>query len=99
MSKAWIAGKRKAFGRAVTMLERTAPIAANTGYRPGRVHFSVRSAAPVNLINFLRSKAPDAADENYGGGHERASGGALRAGDWNELIARLGFGPDMQVGA
>ena len=74
-------------------------IAANTGYRPGWVHFSVRSATPVNLIEFLRSKAPDSADENYGGGHEQASGGALRAGDWNELVARLGFGPDMQVSA
>ena len=53
----------------------------------------------MNLIDFLRSKAPDAADENYGGGHERASGGALRTGDRNELVAGIGFGSDMQVRA
>lgn len=73
-------------------------IAANTGYRPGWVHFSVRSAQDVNLIEFLRKNAPASADEGYGNGHERATGGALRAEGWNQFIEGLGFGPDMRVG-
>ena len=74
-------------------------IAANTGYRPGWVHFSVRSASGVNLIAFLRERAPAPADENYGSGHEQATGGALSTDGWNEFVAGLGFGPDVQVGA
>jgi single-stranded-DNA-specific exonuclease len=74
-------------------------IAANTGYRPGWVHFSVRSATGVNLIEFLRKRAPRSADEGYGSGHEGATGGALRTEGWNEFIAGLGFGSDMQAGA
>jgi single-stranded-DNA-specific exonuclease len=38
------------------------------------------------------------ADEAYGNGHERATGGALRTEGWNQFIEGLGFGPDMQVG-
>jgi single-stranded-DNA-specific exonuclease len=72
-------------------------IAANTGYRPGWVHFSVRSATGVNLIDFLRDRAPASADADYGGGHEQASGGALRVASWNEFVAGLGFGPEAQV--
>ena len=74
-------------------------IAANTGYRPGWVHFSVRSASGVNLIDFLRERAPATADENYGSGHEQATGGALSTNGWNEFVAGLGFGSDVQVGA
>ena len=54
-------------------------IAANHGYRPGWVHFATRSATGRNLITFLREVAPPAVDENYGNGHEQATGGALRA--------------------
>ena len=79
-------------------LKNSIVIAANTGYRPGWVHFSVRSAQDVNLIEFLRGYAPASADEGYGNGHERATGGALRTEGWNQFIEGLGFGPDMQVG-
>jgi single-stranded-DNA-specific exonuclease len=72
-------------------------IAANTGYRSGWVHFSVRSAADVNLIDFLSKNAPASADEGYGGGHRQASGGALRPEAWNEFVGALGFGPEVQV--
>jgi single-stranded-DNA-specific exonuclease len=72
-------------------------IAANTGYRPGWVHFSVRSATGTNLIDFLREKAPANADETYGSGHEQATGGALDPAGWNDFVASLGFGPEMQV--
>jgi single-stranded-DNA-specific exonuclease len=80
-----------------TRLKNNIVIAANTGYRPGWVHFSVRSATGVDLIHFLREQAPGSADADYGGGHEQASGGALRADGWNEFVAGLGFGPEAQV--
>ena len=75
-------------------------LAANTGYRPGWVHFAARTAArDVDLIRFLAEHAPPGADENYGSGHTQATGGALRPGDWNHFIAGLGFGPEEQVQA
>lgn len=72
-------------------------IAANTGYRPGWVHFAARSATGRNLIQFLREHAPAGADENYGSGHEQATGGALRPEAWNDFIAGLGFGPEARA--
>lgn len=72
-------------------------IAANIGFRSGWVHFAARSAADVDLVSFLRDHAPVGADENYGGGHPRASGGALRIPHWNAFIRSLGFGRDMEV--
>ena len=75
-------------------------LAANTGYRPGWVHFAARSArGGVDLIRFLAEHAPPGADENYGSGHAQATGGALRPGDWNHFVSGLGFGPDQQVQA
>jgi single-stranded-DNA-specific exonuclease len=75
-------------------------LAANTGYRPGWVHFAARTAArDLDLIRFLSEHAPPGADENYGSGHRQATGGALRPGDWNHFIAGLGFGPEEQVQA
>lgn len=67
-------------------------LAANTGYRPGWVHFAARSAEPVDLIAFLAAHAPEGADGQYGGGHARASGGALRLTDWPVFLDRIGFG-------
>lgn len=72
-------------------------IAANTGYREGWVHFAARSAADRDLVAFFRARAPEGADENYGGGHRRASGGALRLRDWNAFVRSLGFGSEMEV--
>lgn len=80
-------------------LRRYVVIAANTGFRAGWVHFSVRSAKEVDLHSLLRVYAPFGADENYGGGHHRASGGALRIPNWNDFVQRLGFGPEMKVAA
>lgn len=74
-------------------------LVANTGYRPGWVHFAARSATGANLIQFLREHRPAGADENYGNGHEQATGGALRPADWNEFVHGLGFGPEMQGAA
>jgi single-stranded-DNA-specific exonuclease len=74
-------------------------LAANTGYRPGWVHFAARAARDRDLIAFLAERAPPGADENYGGGHAAATGGALRPADWNIFVERLGFGPEQQVAA
>jgi single-stranded-DNA-specific exonuclease len=72
-------------------------IAANHGYRPGWVHFAARAAEDVDLIAFLRDRAPPATDANYGGGHRRASGGALQPAQWNDFIRGLGFAAEAQV--
>lgn len=73
-------------------------LAANSGYRPGWIHFAARTAGETNLIQFLRRHRPGGADENYGSGHVKATGGALRPADWNEFVAGLGF-PEEQVDA
>lgn len=74
-------------------------LAANAGFRSGWVHFAVRSARPINLVEFLAEHAPPDADGNYGSGHASATGGALRPAGWNTFISGLGFGPDEHVSA
>lgn len=74
-------------------------LAANSGFRPGWVHFAARAAGDVDLIAFLARHAPPGADENYGSGHAKATGGALRNPDWNLFVQSLGFGPDMEIAA
>ncbi len=69
----------------------------NVGFRPGYVHFAGRAPKHVNLVQFLRNHTPVGADGTFGGGHDQASGGALRVPVWNEFVAELGFGPEMQV--
>ncbi|WP_458095156.1 hypothetical protein [Roseomonas sp. WA12] len=66
-------------------------VAANTGYRPGWVHFAVRSGEDRDLVGFLAEHRPPGADEMYGSGHRQATGGALRPADWNVFIKGLGF--------
>lgn len=66
-------------------------LAANTGYRPGWVHFAARSATGTDLIRFLAGHRPAGAGPEYGGGHAQATGGALRPADWNDFAARIGF--------
>ncbi len=73
-------------------------MAANTGYRPGWIHFAARSASGADLIAFLAANRPAGAGEEYGSGHTQATGGALRPADWNAFIAGLGF-PEEQVPA
>lgn len=69
-------------------------LAANTGYRPGWVHFAVRTATSADLIRFLAEHRPAGADENYGSGHRQATGGALRLQPWNAFVSALGFPED-----
>ena len=72
-------------------------LAANAGYRPGWVHFAARTGGDADLIAFFAAHRPAAADEQYGNGHRRASGGALRTADWNRFAADLGFGEEAEV--
>ena len=75
-------------------------IAANTGYRPGWVHFAARTGQCADLIEFLRQHRPQGADTvNYGNGHPQASGGALLPAAWNRFVTGLGFDTDAQVTA
>lgn len=71
-------------------------LAVNTGYRPGWVHFAARTANGTDLIRFLADHRPPGAGEEYGSGHVRATGGALRPADWNDFATRIGF-PDEKV--
>ena len=71
-------------------------IAANSGYRPGWVHFAARSASGRDLVAFLADHRPARADGRYGNGHAQATGGALTVDDWNEFIVALGL-PQAQV--
>ncbi len=66
-------------------------LAANTGYRPGWVHFAARSATGTDLIAFLARHRPPGATEAYGNGHRQATGGALRPADWNAFVRTIGF--------
>jgi single-stranded-DNA-specific exonuclease len=74
-------------------------MAANTGFRPGWIHFAVRTARDLDLLAFLAERAPPGADENYGSGHRQATGGALRPADWNAFVRGLGFDPEDEVSA
>jgi single-stranded DNA-specific DHH superfamily exonuclease len=73
-------------------------LAANTGYRPGWIHFAARSARGQNLVDYLARHRPPGADGHYGNGHAQATGGALRPADWNAFVQAIGF-PDQQVPA
>ena len=66
-------------------------IAANEGYLPNRVNFSARSAANVNVLEFLREIELPEGEGYHGHGHDQASGGSLPLERWNELLAKLGF--------
>ena len=74
-------------------------LAANTGYRPGWVHFAVRGGRDRDLVAFLAQHRPPGADGAYGNGHRQATGGALRPAAWNAFIRGLGFGPEAEVPA
>lgn len=66
-------------------------LAVNTGYRPGWIHFAARTATNTDLIAFLAQHRPPGAGPEYGSGHVKATGGALRPADWNDFVARIGF--------
>jgi single-stranded DNA-specific DHH superfamily exonuclease len=71
-------------------------IAANSGYRPGWVHFAARSASGRDLLAFLAEHRPADADGRYGNGHAQATGGALPIAAWNAFVTGLGY-PDAML--
>lgn len=76
---------------AQTWSRRLAPrpvVAANDGYLPGRVNFSVRGGEG-SLLRLLRSALPGQAGE-FAHGHDRATGGSLSPADFERLLAALG---------
>ncbi|HYP12575.1 MAG TPA: hypothetical protein VEQ63_01520 [Bryobacteraceae bacterium] len=74
-----------------TRLRKNIVICANTGYLAGRVNFSVRTATSENLLDFLQRHRPPNAGEDYGRGHDKATGGSLAGRDWQQFLASLGF--------
>jgi hypothetical protein len=65
---------------------------ANYGYIPGYVAFSVRTAADVNILDFLGQVEVDVAEGYMGYGHDQASSGVIPVESWKVLLSRLGFG-------
>jgi single-stranded DNA-specific DHH superfamily exonuclease len=74
-----------------TRLPKYIVIAANQGYIPGRVNFSVRTNSGINVLDFLRDVNLSEGEGNYGNGHDSASGGSLPIERWQELLIKLGF--------
>ncbi|HEX8834584.1 MAG TPA: hypothetical protein VF719_10310 [Abditibacteriaceae bacterium] len=66
-------------------------IAANEGYIPGRVNFSGRTSSGASVIDFLRGISVEGYENQYGHGHDAASGGSLPVEQWNELLEKMGF--------
>ena len=70
-------------------------IAANYGYTEGNVHFSVRSALDVDLIEQLRQVRTIRPDVEFGHGHPRATGGIIPFDDFRDFLKALGFPSDV----
>ncbi len=69
-------------------------IAANGGYLPGKVSFSVRTnVAEVNLLDFLAGHGQqlEGVESEYGHGHDKATGGTLSHANFDRLLASMGF--------
>lgn len=69
-----------------------AVIAANTGYLPNVVAFSMRTARPdLNLPRLLQALDPGDYGGRFGQGHDQASGGQIPPEAFATLLERLGF--------
>jgi single-stranded-DNA-specific exonuclease len=66
-------------------------IAANAGYLPGRVNFSVRSREPRDLIAFLRGLDLPPFQGEFARGHAQATGGSLSAREFIRFTEALGY--------
>jgi len=74
-----------------TRLPKYVVIVANEGYIPGYVAFSVRTAADINVLDFLGSIEVDVAEGYMGYGHDQASSGVIPVESWKKLLEELGF--------
>lgn len=67
-------------------------LAANEGYTPGNVHFSVRTRRPgENLLERLRAFREVTGAPELGQGHAEATGGVLPVAQFELLLRALGF--------
>lgn len=76
---------------ATAWMRRLAPrpvLAANDGWVPGRVNFSVRGGDGRDLRELLRAALPDA-DGELGHGHPAATGGSLPPAEFDRLLDGL----------
>ena len=76
-------------------LPKVVVIVANTGFQADRVHFSMRSTAPVSVLELLSTVKLDLAEGegNFGNGHDQASGGSLPVDQFVSMLHQLGFTP------
>lgn len=75
-----------------------AVIAANTGYLPDTVAFSMRTArTDLNLPAILQGIEVGDVGGSYGHGHDQASGGQLPPGAFNQVLEALGFDESVRV--
>jgi single-stranded-DNA-specific exonuclease len=70
-------------------------LVANEGYMPDRVNFAARGEG---ILDFIKSIQLSEGEGTYGHGHEAASGGSLSVERWNELLEKVGFGPEVRAG-
>jgi single-stranded-DNA-specific exonuclease len=69
-------------------------MAANGGYMPGKVAFSIRTnVADANLLDLLarHGEALENAGAEYGHGHDKATGGLLSDANFARLLQSMGF--------
>ncbi len=66
-------------------------MAANDGYLPGQVSFSLRTCLDVSLLDFLQAFRQSINATEFGHGHDKATGGILPAAEYQRLLATLGF--------
>jgi len=78
----------------VSRLPNRIVLAANVGYTPGNVHFSVRTKRPgENLLERLRAFRDEVGEPELGQGHAAATGGVLPIARFERLLGALGFDP------
>jgi single-stranded-DNA-specific exonuclease len=65
-------------------------LAANDGYLPGRVNFSMRTRSTTNLLAFLRALPLGEVEGEFANGHPQATGGSLPPADFARLLHALG---------
>lgn len=68
-------------------------MAANSGFLPGKVSFSMRTNLDVSLLDFLarHGEKLEGVENEYGHGHDKATGGTLSNDNFERLLESMGF--------
>jgi len=74
-------------------LNRYVVIAANWGYLPGKVSFSMRTESGKDLLVLLKKYRKKG--EEIGFGHSKATGGIVKEEVFRDFLRRLGFKPKL----